>query len=188
MIWIVRNNIFAYNKRLICSKKYVENSRTCWLPILSIGNIRTQRSGGQQTSAPLFFSLFWNSPAEQVRQLPRCARTVLHDQPLRFWKNNPKQTEKWMAQHHRSSQIWVLKDSKSLGVICDLCNWIQKNGLLCFASATKAAAPTSVHDEWRSLATASFEYNSSKHLKAICFLSHFEISEIDWNPRGHHDC
>ena len=188
MIWIVRNNIFAHNKRLICSKKYVENSRTCWLPILSIGNIRTQRSGGQQTSAPLFFRFFG------ILLLSRCGNYP--DAQEQFFMINPFDSEKTIQDRlrngwHNITEVlkfgfWRILKAWGWSAICAIGS--NQNGLLCFASATKAAAPTSVHDEWRSLATASFEYNSSKHLKAICFLSHFEISEIDWNPRGHHDC
>ena len=193
MIWMFRNNIFARNKRLVCSKHMLKNSRTCWLPILSIGNIRTQRSGGQQTSAPLFFRFFGILPlagaatTQQVRMLPSTERkktTVLHDQPLQFWKKHPRQTKKWMAQHHRSSQIWVLTDSKSLGVICDLCNCIQIKWPAVLRISYQGGGDFC---SWRTKGGTHREF-WIQFLKAKCLLAHLEISETYWNPPGHHDC
>ena len=65
--------------------------RPCWLPILSIGNIRTQRSGGQQTSAPLFFRFFGILLVSRCSHFSAgrgsCLRVSAQendDQPLRF--------------------------------------------------------------------------------------------------------
>ena len=150
MIWVVWNNRFARNKRLLFTRKICfKQPKNCWLLIPSIGKTRTQHAGGQQTSALLLFRFFAPCIGTCWSCTALLARNSFHSSswspPVILTKTTKmsSQTEEWMA-HHNSSQFWVLMDwwipkAGGWSAMYPL-GQIQKNGLLCFASATSGGS------------------------------------------------